>query len=237
MFFYKKVPSSTPAGVVGLFFRERDMKVGKVLTVAMPPLVPGGFLPEEFAKKLPPFGDFRKTIAQFNISPTSDEASDIRNTLLDCAEPLISGEQKACATSLEAVVETAVGLLQTRARAVSVAASALPESGLPHRAYMLRSVRQLGNSRLVACHTRPYPYALYMCHRTKRSQAYMMVIQGNVDGGDQTIAMAAVCHRDTSSWTPSHPAFKALGKHPGGDAICHFLPYGDLLFTDKVAHG
>ncbi|CAM0952476.1 unnamed protein product [Alopecurus aequalis] len=238
LFYYRSsrcsgAPPSAPAAVVGVFFRETDIKVGKVMTVAMPSQVPEGFLPPNVAEKIP-FGNLNNILAKFNVSTTSREAAEVNYTMLNCADPPTSGEQKACVTSLEAVVETAMGFLGTRN--VSVAASALTGAGLPHRAYMVRSVHQLGSSRVVACHNKPYPYALYLCHTTRRSQAYKIVIQGNFRG-DQTIAMVAVCHRDTRNWTPSHPAFKVLGEHPGGNPVCHFTPYADLLFVAKVAHG
>ncbi|XP_037483069.1 protein RAFTIN 1A-like isoform X1 [Triticum dicoccoides] len=234
LFFYrsncKGSPPSAPAAVAGVFFREEDITIGKVMTVAMPSSLPTPFLPSTVEEKIS-FGDLNSMLDKFNISKTSHEAAEMNNTILNCADPPIHGEEKYCAASLEAVVETAMKMLQTRH--LSVVASALPSAGLLRQDYMVRYARQVGSSRFVACHIKPFPFALYMCHSTSHSQAYVVQLQGS-SRDDTKIAMVAICHRDTSNWSPSHPAFKALGEHPGGSTICHFQPYADLLFIEKM---
>ncbi|XP_037483070.1 protein RAFTIN 1A-like isoform X2 [Triticum dicoccoides] len=200
LFFYrsncKGSPPSAPAAVAGVFFREEDITIGKVMTVAMPSSLPTPFLPSTVEEKIS-FGDLNSMLDKFNISKTSHEAAEMNNTILNCADPPIHGEEKYCAASLEAVVETAMKMLQTRH--LSVVASALPSAGLLRQDYM----------------------------------AYVVQLQGS-SRDDTKIAMVAICHRDTSNWSPSHPAFKALGEHPGGSTICHFQPYADLLFIEKM---
>ncbi|KAI5001707.1 hypothetical protein ZWY2020_026357 [Hordeum vulgare] len=234
LFFYrsncKSSPPSAPAAVAGVFFHEADITVGKVMTVAMPSSLPAPFLPSSVEEKIS-FQDLNSMLDKFNISKTSHEAAEMKNTILNCADPPIQGENKHCAASLEAVVETAMKMLQTRH--VSVVASALPSVGLLHQDYMVRARHQLGSSRFVACHIKPFPFALYLCHSTSHSQAYVVQLQGS-SRDDTKIDMVAMCHRDTRNWSPSHPAFKALGEHPGGSAICHFQPYADLLFIEKM---
>ncbi|MCI83693.1 BURP domain-containing protein, partial [Trifolium medium] len=43
------------------------------------------------------------------------------------------------------------------------------------------------------------------------------------ENGDMVEAMA-VCHLDTSQWTPSHVSFQVLGVTPGSSSVCHFFP-------------
>jgi hypothetical protein len=49
-----------------------------------------------------------------------------------------------------------------------------------------------------------------------------------------TVDMVAVL--DTSSWSPAHPAFDTLNLRHGGAPVCHFMPYADLLFSEKAAN-
>jgi hypothetical protein len=151
------------------------------------------------------------------------------------AAPLV-GERKACATSLEAIVLSATHMLAT-SQPVAAAASALPSSGLPRRAYMVQTIKPLCGQGgcFVACHSKAYPYAVYECHMTEASsQAYVVSIRSG--GGLPTVDMAALCHFDTSNWNQAHPAFKILHTHPGGSPVCHFLPYADLVFVEKAAN-
>jgi hypothetical protein len=158
------------------------------------------------------------------------------DTVRGCSSAPLAGERKACATSLERVVLSATRMLST-SRPVAAAASTLPSSGLPLRSYLVHAIRPLGSGggsgRFVACHRKPYPYAVYECHMTDASsQSYVISIRG---GGIPTVDMAALCHFNTSNWNPAHPAFKILHTHPGGSPVCHFLPYADLVFGEKVA--
>ncbi|XP_047079522.1 protein RAFTIN 1B-like [Lolium rigidum] len=231
----KPPPASTEAApaVEGIFFREAAMRVGSTMTVALPAAVPAAFLPRDVADRIP-FGNLTDALATFNIAPGSQEADQLSDTVRECAAPPLAGERKACATSLEGVVLSATRMLGTRR--VAAAASALPSTGLPRAAYVVQATSPLGGSRFVACHSRPYPYAVYQCHMTERSsKAYVVSIRGGMPG-DTTMGMAALCHFDTSNWNPAHPAFKILRTHPGGSPVCHFLPYADLLFGEKAAN-
>lgn len=225
-------PKAPPA-VEGIFFREAAMRVGSAMTVALPAAVPAAFLPQDVAGRIP-FGNLTDALATFSIAPGSQEADQLSNTVRECAAPPLAGERKACATSLEGVVLSATRMLGTRR--VAAAASALPSTGLPRAVYVVQAASPLGGSRFVACHSRPYPYAVYQCHMTERSsKAYVVSIRGGMRG-HPTMNMAALCHFDTSNWNPAHPAFKILRTHPGGSPVCHFLPYADLLFGEKTAN-
>lgn len=221
----------------GLYFHEAQMRVGTTMTVFLPPTESAAFLPRDVADRVP-FGNLTDTLAMFKVMPGSKEADQLSCTLSGCREPALHGEHKACATSLEGVVRSAMRMLATRR--VSATASALLTDSLPRRVYTVQAASALSapGSHFVACHARPYPYAVYMCHmtaQTSKSKGYVVSIRGDLPG-DSAVAMAALCHFDTSKWSSDHIAFKVLHTQPGGLPVCHFLPYANLLFTQKHAN-
>ncbi|XP_066357995.1 BURP domain-containing protein 15-like [Miscanthus floridulus] len=86
----------------------------------------------------------------------------------------------------------------------------------------------------------PFPYAVYRCHMEKEAstEAYVLTLRGLQygSGAPVVVDMVAVCHLDTSNWSSAHPAFETLNLRPGGAPVCHFMPYADLLFTEKAAN-
>ncbi|CAN6361729.1 unnamed protein product [Urochloa humidicola] len=229
---YEKNAHGVPPS--GFFFHEPQVRVGSTMTVFLPPVTTKGDLPRDVQEKVPPFGSVKDTFAMFNITPGSAEAAEVDETLRGCSEPPLPGEHKVCATSVEAVVLAATGMLGgTSTGGVWAAASALPSAGLPRQSYVLRRVVGLPGKRLVACHIEAFPYAVYRCHMSERSsRAYLISLQGLRGGAE--VAMAAICHLDTSDWDPAHPAFKMLHTRPGGAPVCHFLPYANLVFGEKA---
>nr|CAB3462549.1 unnamed protein product [Digitaria exilis] len=221
----------TPAG---LFFHESQIRTGAAMTVSFPPASVRPILPLSVAKNVP-FAAAAAVLAIFSIPPRSDAAAQVRSTLLGCRAPPLAGETKACATSLEATVRAATTMLMSSTagdgEVVWAAASAVPRGGVPRREYAVAAVAALDGDRHVACHDEPFPYAVFQCHMTGQSttRAYMMTLSG----GGQDVAMAALCHRDTSSWNPAHPAFEVLETKPGGAPVCHFMPYANMVFGVK----
>ncbi|TVU06426.1 hypothetical protein EJB05_49639, partial [Eragrostis curvula] len=118
-----------------------------------------------------------------------------------------------------------------------VTSPSLPRSGAPLQPYTVRAVRRIdgggGESRFVACHDGRYPYTVFMCHDTGAVRAYMADMEGARDGGMVTVAI--VCHTDTSLWDPEHMSFRLLGTKPGGEPVCHFMPYGHIMFAKNNA--
>ncbi|TVT96928.1 hypothetical protein EJB05_00540, partial [Eragrostis curvula] len=218
----------------GLFFRESEARAGAVMTVSLPPARTPAILPRDAVENVP-FADTTAVLAAFAIPPRSEEAVRVADTLRGCRAPPLAGESKACATSLEGAVRAALRMLQDAPCCIWAAASAVPREGLPRRAYVVAAVEQLGGDRHVACHDEPFPYAVFQCHMTGRSatKAYKITLTGN-SPTSTTMAMAALCHRDTSSWNPAHPAFELLGTKPGGAPVCHFMPYANLLFGQTM---
>ncbi|TVT97146.1 hypothetical protein EJB05_57613, partial [Eragrostis curvula] len=222
------------SATAGLFFHEHQARAGTVMTVSLPPAATPGILPRDVAETVP-FADAAAVLAAFAVPPRSEEAARVADTIRGCRAPPLAGESKACDTSLETTVRAAARMLLPQGKgSLWAAASAVPREGLPHHAYVVGAVEQLDGDRHVACHDEPFPYAVFQCHMTGRSatKAYMITLNGPTT----TVAMAALCHRDTSSWNPAHPAFEMLDTKPGGAPVCHFMPYANMLFGAKIGH-
>ncbi|KAB1207261.1 BURP domain-containing protein 17 [Morella rubra] len=59
--------------------------------------------------------------------------------------------------------------------------------------------------RMVACHSMPYPYAVFYCHTQKsENKVFKVTLKG--ENGNRVEAIA-VCHMDTSRWSPDHASF------------------------------
>uniref|UniRef100_A0A0E0FDK2 BURP domain-containing protein n=1 Tax=Oryza meridionalis TaxID=40149 RepID=A0A0E0FDK2_9ORYZ len=216
----------------GFFFHEAAVRVGATMNVTLPPEPTASFLPRDVADKIPFFFPYlADALAMFKVAPGSAEAAEMSQTLRGCEAPPLADEQKACATSLEGVVEAAARMLG--GGAMWAAASAYPAAGLARREYAVEAVAPFaGGCCNAACHGTRWPYAVYNCHASAGpSKAYVVTLRGGA-----TVAMAALCHRDTSNWNPEHPALVALGTRPGGAPVCHFLPYGDLMFGKKATN-
>ncbi|CAN6333971.1 unnamed protein product [Urochloa humidicola] len=214
----------------GLFFHKEQVRVGVTMTFSFAPAVLPAILPRKVAEKLP-FGNLTDVLSMFDIRPSSTAAAAVADTLSRCRPSAVFDEQKACATSLEDTVRSAMRILGTSR--VSVVASALSSTGVPLGAHVIEAVSALDADRHVGCHVMPYPYAVYQCHMTGRpSKAYVISFRSLGEG--RVIDLAAICHLDTSQWSPDYPAFEILHTQPGRAPVCHFLQYSDLLFGDKA---
>ncbi|KAI3917389.1 hypothetical protein MKW98_027308 [Papaver atlanticum] len=93
-------------------------------------------------------------------------------------------------------------------------------------------IRQIVSDNLVACHSLPYPYAVFFCHATlaHTTRAYVVPLIG-ADGSE--IIATAVCHNDTTKWDPDDVAFQVLNVKPGTIPICHFLTEDNIVWAGK----
>lgn len=197
----------------GCFFLESQVRVGSAMTVSEPAASVPPILPRDVAQKVP-FTNLADVLATFHIAPSSAEATTVGETLSLCgAPPPITGEQKACATSLEDTVESAMHMLVgSSVRGVWAALSA------HHQPYVVPAVASLDGDRHVGCHAMPFPYAVYYYHMTGRpSKAYAVSLRG-LTRSSPSVTMAAICHLDTSNWDPAHPAFEMLHTQQPGSA-------------------
>uniref|UniRef100_A0A0D9V5B1 BURP domain-containing protein n=1 Tax=Leersia perrieri TaxID=77586 RepID=A0A0D9V5B1_9ORYZ len=216
---------------VTLFFLEKDLHPGKTMTVHFTPTTTGAkFLPRSEADAMPFSSEkIPEILSRFSVKPGSEEAAQMAQTLRECEAPAAKGEKKACATSLESMVDFATSSLGTsHVRAVS---TVVGKDGSPEQEYTVTAVKRAvsaGGDQLVACHAEPYAYAVFACHRTQATRAYTVSMAGR-DG--TAVEAVAVCHADTAGWNPKHVAFQVLKVKPGTVPVCHFLPQDHVVWT------
>uniref|UniRef100_A0A7N0SZM5 BURP domain-containing protein n=1 Tax=Kalanchoe fedtschenkoi TaxID=63787 RepID=A0A7N0SZM5_KALFE len=87
-------------------------------------------------------------------------------------------------------------------------------------------------SRVVSCHTMPYPYAVYYCHSLKSGNKVFRVSLLGQNG--DLVKAVGVCHLDTSQWNPDHVLFRVLNVKPGESPVCHFVPADNLIWVPKL---
>ncbi|ONM38387.1 BURP domain protein RD22 [Zea mays] len=99
------------------------------------------FLPRSEAEAIP-FSSQKvpEILARLSVDPDSVEAAEMAQTLRDCEAPAAKGEKKACATSLESMVDFATASLGTRhVRAVS---TVVAKEGSPKQEYTVTGVER-----------------------------------------------------------------------------------------------
>jgi hypothetical protein len=227
---------SVAAGT-GIFFHEAELRPGSAMALSFPAEVDTPILPHAVAAAAP-FANLMAVFATFGVAGGSAEAEHVRDTLRWCeAPPRPAGERvAACATSLESTVRSATRMLGAAGGdgVWAAATSARLRAGLPRGRYVVGAVAPLHGDQLVACHRVPFPYAVYQCHMTTRKtdRAYVVSLRGR--GGPVLDDVLAFCHRDTSGWSPDHPAFRILRVRLG-TPVCHFVPYGNPVFGRKAS--
>ncbi|MGL7493602.1 BURP domain-containing protein, partial [Salmonella sp. NW860] len=209
-----------------MFFLEKDLRTGAKLKLYRKNLKRSSpdsrifFLPRRLAEAIP-FSSDKLSVAleMLNISQGSDAALAMKHSLQLCESPAISGEIKYCPTSLESMIDYATSNLGTSG--VSVLETNVP-CNLNSQRYTITGIPFQSKSGLksVICHSLIYPYAVYDCHQLQQTTAARVSLKGD-DGS--TGEGSAVCHSNTSAWSPQHFAFKLLNVKPGGATICHFL--------------
>jgi BURP domain len=97
------------------FFLEQDLHPGSKKNVQFEKRnTAAKFLPRSETESIP-FSSTKlpEIISRFSVQPGSDEEEAMKETLKDCEDPVVKGEKKMCATSLESMVDFSVGNLGT----------------------------------------------------------------------------------------------------------------------------
>lgn len=210
-----------------LFFLEKDLHPNTKMNLQFTKNAnTATFLPRKVARTVPfSSNQMPEIMNQFSVKPGSMEANIMQNTIKECEEPAINGEEKYCATSLESMVDFSTSKLGKEVKAVST------EGGERTRLQEYRittGVRKMADKKSVVCHKQNYAYAVFYCHATQTTRAYMVPLKGT-DGTE--VKAVAVCHTDTSAWNPKHLAFQVLKVSPGTVPICHFLPEDHVVWV------
>ena len=219
-----------------VFFTIDDLKQGKKLPIYFPKRDPSKS-PPLFPKQTPnsiPFSlkNLPRILSSFSFPHASPQAQAIQQTLHQCELKPIKGETKFCATSMESMLAFVTNALATKPPFKLLKTSHLTNSNVHFQNYtFLEPPKKIAAPRLVACHTMPYPYAVYYCHYQEGDNNVLKIaLEG--DNGDLVEALA-ICHMDTSQWSPSHPSFRVLNIQPGSVPVCHFFPSDDLVWIPQ----
>nr|CAH59196.1 BURP-domain containing protein [Plantago major] len=215
-----------------LFFLEKDMHAGtKMKLQFVKTSNQATFLPRQVADSIP-FSSKRFPEILRKFKPTSDEADIMKDTIKDCEDEGIKGEEKFCATSLESMIDFCTSKLGSRnVEAISTNAQENAENSSPKEYTLVGAPRKMpGNKAVVACHKMDYAYAVFYCHKIAKTVAYEVSLAA-ADGCK--VEAVAVCHHDTSQWNPKHFAFQVLKVQPGSVPVCHFLPQQQIVWVPK----
>ncbi|KAL3512874.1 hypothetical protein ACH5RR_025591 [Cinchona calisaya] len=213
------------------FFREAMLKEGTVMK--MPDIrdkIPKrSFLPRAISSKLPFSTTELSEIKQiFHALDNSTTERVITNALGECERPASKRETKRCVGSVEDMIDFAASVL---GRNVVVRTTENVVGSKQN--VMIGKVKGINGGKVtksVSCHQSLYPYLLYYCHSVPKVKVYVADIL-DVESKTKINYGVAICHIDTSAWSPGHGAFVALGSGPGLIEVCHWIFENDMTWT------
>lgn len=228
---------------VQVFFTLSDLKLGKVIPIyfrAYDPSTSPHFLPREESELLPfSLSKLSLLLNHFGFHGGSSQAKAMEDTLRECEMEPIEGETKLCATSLESMLDFVSQIMDSKTEFQGLSTKQLMIISSDHDHHhdlknytVLDEPREVKATKMVACHTMPYPYAVFYCHYQKSESKVFKVSLGCDDGSK--VEAIAVCHMDTSSWSPNHISFHVLGIQPGSSPVCHFFPADHLVWVPLI---
>ncbi|KAK5810476.1 hypothetical protein PVK06_025788 [Gossypium arboreum] len=212
-----------------IYFFPRDLRTGKL--VNLPSLIAASdrtpFLPDRVAKSIPfSSSKFPEILNHFSLKPQTREAEIMKRTIRVCEREAINGEQMFCVRSLESFIDLSIATLGKEIQLLSNQLSKETNNPL---FTIARGMQDMGENELI-CHKERYPRAVFFCHSINKTTLYKVPLLGR----DGTKANAlAVCHKDTSAWSPKHIAFQILKVKPGTVPICHFLAKDTLAWVSN----
>ncbi|KAK9273754.1 hypothetical protein L1049_018564 [Liquidambar formosana] len=212
--------------ILDSYFLGRELHTGTKMKLYFTKIANGAtFLPREVAESIP----FSSTklpdiLNRFAVKPKSAEAQIMEKTMKECEEPGIEGETKYCATSLESLIDFTTLELGKNVQAISTEVDA----GIQE--YKIGGAVKMVGEEAVVCHKQKYVYAVFYCHATQGTKTYMVPL---VDVNGKKSKAVAICHTDTSNWSPELLVFQVLKVKPGRAPICHFLPNGNIVWVSN----
>ncbi|KAK7309688.1 hypothetical protein RJT34_06620 [Clitoria ternatea] len=215
----------------GKFFREKTLKQGTVMPMPdiRDKMPKRSFLPRSILSKLP-FSTSKISELKhvFKASDNGSMESMMRDSLGDCERVPSRGETKRCVGSLEDMIDFATSVLGRNV----VVRSTQNVNGSKKNVMVGRVSKINGGkvTRSVSCHQSLFPYLLYYCHAVPKVRVYEADLldpktKAQINHG------VAICHLDTSDWSPTHGAFLSLGSGPGRIEVCHWIFENDMAWT------
>ncbi|KAK4835116.1 hypothetical protein QYF36_005461 [Acer negundo] len=226
-----------------VFFTLNDLKIGRTMPFYFrerDPSISPQFLPKEEADSIPFSSKQLPYLLQlFSFQPESSQAKAMEHTLNQCETRPIKGETKFCANSLESMLDFAheiFGLDSAFKILTTTHLGKYSRTSILQNYTVLEAPREIISAPrnvVVACHTMPYPYAIFYCHSLEsENKVFKVKLAGQ--NGDRLSAVA-ICHMDTSQWNRHHASFHVLGIEPGSSHVCHFFPAENLVFVPTVS--
>ncbi|KAM6551217.1 hypothetical protein CsatB_001025 [Cannabis sativa] len=223
---------------VALFFLEKDIRPGTEMNLNFFKTITSKqatFLPRQVAQSIP-FSSRKipEILNKLSVKPQSTEAEMVKETIKECEDQSsIRGEDKYCATSLESMIDFTTSKLGKKLQSISTEVE--KESDVGMEKYTITKVEKKkssagGGDKTVVCHKQNYPFAVFYCHASQATEAYMVTLESA--NGTKAKAVAA-CHKDTSAWNPKHLAFQVLKVKPGVIPVCHFLPQDHIVWIQN----
>ncbi|CAK9142585.1 unnamed protein product [Ilex paraguariensis] len=221
---------------LNVFFNLNDLKIGKKMLIYFPIKDPSSsphLLPREEADSIPfSFSHLPYLLKFFSFSTDSPQAKAMEETLKQCELEPAKGESKFCATSLESMLDSIKKIFGFENEVGVLTTTHLTKlTTLLQNYTFLEAPKQISAPKMVACHTIPYPYAIYYCHWQESENKVFKVLLGGDNG--ERIDAAAICHMDTSQWDHDHAGFRMLGIKPGSAPVCHFFPADNLVWVQS----
>lgn len=219
-----------------VFFMMGDLKEGKTMPIYFPKRDPSSphLLPKEEADQIPfSLKQLPNLLQHFSFSQASPQAKAMEETLTQCEFKPIKGETKLCATSLESMLDFTRGIIGLDAQVKVLSTTHLTKSTTLLQNYtVLQDPIEIPAPKMVACHTMPYPYAVFYCHsQVTENRVLRISLEG--ENGDRVEAIS-VCHLDTSHWSRDHVSFRVLGIEPGTSPVCHFFPADNFVWVQST---
>ncbi|GAB2254355.1 hypothetical protein Droror1_Dr00022164 [Drosera rotundifolia] len=212
--------------ITSLFFSEKDLSVGQNMNLHFPKsLGESAFMPRHVVESIPfSSGKLDQILALFGVKKESPAAGTIKETIERCQMNETMKNENYCATSLESMIDYVAANLGNKVTALS---SVIPKD-TSMQSYSVLGLKKLGDERsAISCHRSSYPYTVFICHKRPSTVPYMVSLVGK-DG--MKIEAAAVCHEDTSEWSPEFVAFQVLKVGPGSP-VCHFIYQYNVLWV------
>ncbi|KAI5679198.1 hypothetical protein M9H77_10148 [Catharanthus roseus] len=215
----------------GKFFREEMLKTGTIMPMPdiRDKMPKRSFLPRVIVSKLPfSTSKLQELKKIFHAADDSRMADMMKDSLSECERAPSRGETKRCVGSVEDMIDFATSVL---GRNVVVRTTENTEGSKGN--IMIGSVKGINGGKVtksVSCHQSLFPYLLYYCHSVPEVRVYEADIldpksKSKINHG------VAICHIDTSAWSPTHGAFIALGSEPGKIEVCHWIFENDMTWT------
>ncbi|KAI4328252.1 hypothetical protein L6164_020622 [Bauhinia variegata] len=215
----------------GKFFREKMLKQGTVMPMPdiRDKMPERSFLPRSIVSKLPFSSSKLSELKQmFKVSDNSSMDNFMKESLSDCERTPSPGETKRCVGSIEDMIDFATSVLGR-----NVAVRTTQNANGSKKNVMVGSINRINGGKVtqsVSCHQSMFPYLLYYCHSVPKVRVYEADLldpnsKAKINHG------VAICHLDTTAWSPTHGAFLALGSGPGRIEVCHWIFENDMTWT------